>query len=121
VEAFWKPTAPRRVEGGFFQRLSAPLRPRVPAAQAVDPGVELRAGIHTGEVQPDGDDISGIAVAIGARIGALAGRGEVLVSSTVKDLVVGSGLGFEDRGTYELKGVPDAWQLYALGRRRSEP
>ena len=84
-------------------------------------GVELRAGIHTGEVQPDGDDISGIAVAIGARIGALAGRGEVLVSSTVKDLVVGSGLGFEDRGTYELKGIPDAWHLYALGRRRSEP
>ena len=84
-------------------------------------GVQLRVGLHTGEVQPDGDDISGIAVAIGARIGALAGPGEVLVSSTVKDLVVGSGLTFEARGAHELKGVPDAWQVYALGQRRSEP
>jgi pimeloyl-ACP methyl ester carboxylesterase len=84
-------------------------------------GVEIRAGLHTGEIQPDGDDISGIAVAIGARVGAIAGSGEVLVSSTVKDLVVGSGLAFEDRGTHRLKGVPDAWHLYALRRREAAP
>ena len=77
-------------------------------------GVELRAGLHTGEVEPAGDDVSGIAVAIGARVGALAGPGEVLVSSTVKDLVVGSGLCFQDRGVHTLKGVPDDWHLYAL-------
>jgi pimeloyl-ACP methyl ester carboxylesterase len=77
-------------------------------------GVGLRAGLHTGEVEADGDDISGIAVTIGARIGALAEAGEVLVSSTVKDLVVGSALSFEDRGVHRLKGVPDAWHLYAL-------
>ena len=82
-------------------------------------GVDLRAGLHTGEVEPDGDDISGIAVAIGARIGALAQADEVLVSSTVKDLVVGSGLLFEDRGLHDLKGVPDTWHLYALADRRA--
>jgi pimeloyl-ACP methyl ester carboxylesterase/class 3 adenylate cyclase len=77
-------------------------------------GVDLRAGLHTGEVEPHGDEFSGIAVTIGSRIAALAGAGEVLVSSTVKDLVVGSALSFEDRGTHSLKGVPDAWHLYAL-------
>jgi class 3 adenylate cyclase len=77
-------------------------------------GVALRAGLHTGEVEADGDDVSGIAVAIGARIGTQAGPGEVLVSSTVKDLVVGSALNFEDRGVHKLKGVPDEWRLYAL-------
>ena len=77
-------------------------------------GVDLRAGLHTGEIELDGDDISGLAVAIGARVGALAAGREVLVSSTVKDLVVGSGLSFEDRGVHELKGVPDAWHLHAL-------
>lgn len=79
--------------------------------------VELCARLHTGEIQPDGDDVSGIAVAIGARIGAMAAPGEVLVSSTVKDLVVGSGLTLENRGTDQLKGVQDAWHLYALGQR----
>ncbi len=77
-------------------------------------GVDLRAGLHTGEVEPHGDEFSGIAVTIGSRIAALAGAGEVLVSSTVKDLVVGSALSFEDRGLHSLKGVPDAWHLYAL-------
>jgi pimeloyl-ACP methyl ester carboxylesterase/class 3 adenylate cyclase len=77
-------------------------------------GVALRAGLHTGEVEPHGDEFSGIAVAIGARVAALAEAGEVLVSSTVKDLVVGSALSFEDRGVHDLKGVPDAWHLYAL-------
>ena len=73
----------------------------------------MRAGLHTGEIELDGDDVTGIGVAIGARVGALAGPGEVLVSSTVKDLVVGSGLVFEDRGEHALKGLPEAWRLYA--------
>jgi pimeloyl-ACP methyl ester carboxylesterase len=77
-------------------------------------GVEVRAGLHTGEVQSSGDGVSGIAVAIGARVGALAGGGEVLVSSTVKDLVVGSGLEFEERGPHVLRGVPGEWQLFAV-------
>jgi class 3 adenylate cyclase len=77
-------------------------------------GLDLRIGLHTGEVELiGGDDVGGIAVHIAARIGALAGPGEVLVSSTVKDLVAGSGLEFEDRGTQPLKGVPDEWRLFA--------
>ena len=77
-------------------------------------GIEIRAGVHTGEVAFEGDDISGIAVAIGARVGAKARASEVLVSRTVKDLVAGSGLVFEDTGEYELKGVPDRWHLYRV-------
>src|SRR5215204_1372309 len=77
-------------------------------------GVELRAGLHTGEVEPHGEGYSGLAVTIGARVADLAGPGEVLVSSTVKDLVVGSALSFKDRGMHTLKGVPDAWHLYAV-------
>jgi class 3 adenylate cyclase len=76
-------------------------------------GVEIRAGIHTGECEVDGPKIRGIAVHTGARIAALAGRGEVLVSSTVRDLVAGSGLQFEDRGVHDLKGIPGEWRLYA--------
>ena len=78
-------------------------------------GLELRAGLHTGECELAGDDIRGIAVNIGARVGAKARAGEVLVSQTVKDLVAGSGLGFEDRGEHELKGVPGSWRLYSVG------
>jgi class 3 adenylate cyclase len=77
-------------------------------------GLELRAGLHTGECQVAGDDIRGIAVNIGARVGATARPGEVLVSQTVKDLVAGSGLDFEDRGEHELKGVPGSWRLYSV-------
>jgi class 3 adenylate cyclase len=77
-------------------------------------GLELRAGVHTGEIEVQPDDIDGLGVHIGARVSALASGGEVLVSSTVKDLVVGSGLGFEDRGTYVLKGVPGEWRLFAV-------
>jgi class 3 adenylate cyclase len=81
-------------------------------------GVEVRAGVHTGECELHAGDIRGIAVHIGARVGALAGPGEVLVSGTVKDLTVGSGIGFADRGTRELKGVPGEWRLYAaIGER----
>jgi pimeloyl-ACP methyl ester carboxylesterase len=76
-------------------------------------GLELRAGIHTGECELDGQKVRGIAVHTGARIASLAAPGEVLTSSTVKDLVAGSGLRFEDRGVHELKGVPGEWRLYA--------
>ena len=76
-------------------------------------GLPMRAGVHTGEVEVIGDDIGGIAVHIAARISALAGPGEVLTSSTVRDLVAGSGLEFEDRGEHELKGVPGVWRVLA--------
>ena len=78
-------------------------------------GLEVRAGIHTGEIEFRGDDLAGLAVHIGARVAALAGPHEVLVSSTVKDLVVGSGMEFANRGSHALKGVPGEWQLYAVG------
>jgi class 3 adenylate cyclase len=77
-------------------------------------GIEVRAGLHTGECEVRGDDIGGIAVHIGARVSALAGPNDVLVSSTLRDLVIGSGLEFEDRGSYELKGVPGEWHLFAV-------
>jgi class 3 adenylate cyclase len=77
-------------------------------------GIEVRAGLHTGECEVRGDDIGGIAVHIGARVSALAGPNDVLVSSTLRDLVIGSGLEFEDRGAHELKGVPGDWHLFAV-------
>jgi class 3 adenylate cyclase/pimeloyl-ACP methyl ester carboxylesterase len=76
-------------------------------------GLDVRVGIHTGEVELDGQAVRGIAVHIGSRVASRAGAGEVLVSSTVRDLVAGSGLAFESRGQHELKGVPGAWQVYA--------
>jgi len=84
----------------------------VKAAQ--DLGVQIRVGIHTGEVELIGDDVGGMAVNIGARIGALADAGELLVSSTVRELVVGSGLEFDDRGPHTLKGAPGEWRLFAV-------
>ncbi|MCH7578461.1 MAG: adenylate/guanylate cyclase domain-containing protein [Chloroflexi bacterium] len=77
-------------------------------------GIDTRAGLHTGECETMGEDIAGIAVDIGARVAAEAADGEVLVSSTVKDLVAGSGLEFDDRGPHRLKGVPDEWRLFAV-------
>ncbi len=77
-------------------------------------GIEIRAGLHTGECEVIGDDVGGMAVHIGARVMGRAGPGEVLVSSTVKDLVVGSGIEFEERGAHALKGVPGEWRLYAV-------
>ena len=77
-------------------------------------GVAIRVGLHTGECERRGDDLAGLTVHIAARVGALAAAGEVLVSRTVRDLVAGSGLKFVTRGEYELKGVPDTWQLFAL-------
>ena len=77
-------------------------------------GVDVRAGLHPGECEVVGEKLGGIAVHIGARIAALAGAGEVLVSNTVKDLVAGSGLSFEGRGQHILKGVPGEWSVYAV-------
>jgi class 3 adenylate cyclase len=103
---------------GFLATFDGParaIRSALAIVNGVRPlGLEVRAGLHTGEVERVGDDIRGLAVHIGARIAGLAGPGEVLVSRTVKDLVVGSGLGFRDLGTAVLKGVPDEWQLYQV-------
>jgi class 3 adenylate cyclase len=77
-------------------------------------GIDLRAGLHTGECEVRGNDLGGLAVHIAARVGALASAGEVLISGTVKDLVVGSGIEFADRGERELKGVPGSWKLFAV-------
>jgi class 3 adenylate cyclase len=86
-------------------------------AEEVQPlGIDIRAGLHTGECEVIGDDVGGIAVHIGARVASLAGASEVLVSRTVKDLVAGSGLRFVDRGSQTLKGVPGEWQIYAVER-----
>jgi len=102
---------------GFLATFDGPARAvrcAISAGAAVrDLGVEIRVGIHTGECELDGPKIRGIAVHTGARIASLAGPGEVLVSQTVKDLVSGSGLQFDDRGVHELKGVPGEWRLYA--------
>jgi class 3 adenylate cyclase len=103
---------------GFLATFDGPAR-GIQCAMAVTRalrsfGLEARAGLHTGEVELAGDHVRGIAVHIGARVAALAGPGEVLVSSTVKDLVAGSGLAFEDRGEHELKGVPGRWRVLAV-------
>jgi class 3 adenylate cyclase len=101
---------------GVFARFDGPAR-AVRAARAIGAsvaglGLEIRAGVHTGEVELVGDDVTGIAVHVGARIAALAGPGEVLASGTVKDLVAGSGLEFAERAETELKGVPGTWRVY---------
>lgn len=110
---------------GFLATFDGPARAircaRAIAEQVRPLDIELRAGLHTGECELIGDDIGGMAVNIGARIGALAGAGEVVVSSTVKDLVVGSGISFSDRGTCELKGVPGEWRLYAVDQIEAPP
>ncbi len=103
---------------GFLATFDGPAR-AIRCAGAISEevrrlGVEIRAGLHTGECEAMGDDVGGLAVHIGARVGAKAGPGEVLVSSTVKDLVVGSGIEFAERGTHQLKGVPGEWRLYAV-------
>ncbi|MBV8431238.1 MAG: adenylate/guanylate cyclase domain-containing protein, partial [Solirubrobacterales bacterium] len=107
---------------GFFAAFDGPAR-AVQCAAAITEhvrplGLEVRAGVHTGECEVRGGDLAGMAVHIGARVGASAESGEVLVSSTVKDLVVGSELRFEDRGIRELRGVPGEWRLYALANNR---
>jgi class 3 adenylate cyclase len=103
---------------GFFASFDGPARAILCAREVVDQvralGLEIRAGIHTGECERAGENLAGIAVNVGARVSAAAGPGEVLVSGTVKDLVAGSGLEFEDRGAHQLKGVPGEWRLYAV-------
>jgi pimeloyl-ACP methyl ester carboxylesterase len=103
---------------GVFATFDGPARAvrcATAIGEAIRPlGIEIRAGCHTGEVERAGDAVRGIAVHIGARVAAMAGPSEVLVTSTVKDLVAGSGLVFEDLGEQELKGVPDRWRLYRV-------
>jgi class 3 adenylate cyclase len=103
---------------GFLATFDGPGRAIECARQIVETahplGIRIRAGIHTGECEVRGDDIGGIAVHIAARVSALAGADEVLVSRTVKDLVAGSGIQFDDRGEHTLKGVPDSWRLHAV-------
>jgi class 3 adenylate cyclase len=109
----------KTIGDGFLSTFDGPARALRCAKTIVDRvedlGIQVRAGLHTGEVElyPDGD-IGGMAVNLGARIGAAAGSGEVLVSSTIKDLVFGSGFRFVPRGEHELKGVPGTWPLFAL-------
>jgi class 3 adenylate cyclase len=108
----------KTVGDGFLATFDGPAR-AIHCAGAIGDrlraiGLEMRAGLHTGECELMGEDVGGIAVHIGARVAALAGAGEVLVSSTVKDLVAGSGIHFADRGVHRLKGVPDEWRLFAV-------
>jgi class 3 adenylate cyclase len=110
---------------GFLATFDGPAR-AVRCAEAIVQAmgplqIEIRAGLHTGEIGSDGDDITGLAVAIASRVATLAAPSEILVSSTVKDLVAGSGLTFEDAGEHELKGVPDRWHLYRVVNRRGHP
>ena len=105
---------------GFLATFDGPAR-AIRCAQAIHEalrpiGVDVRAGLHTGEIDLIDGDVEGIAVHIGARVMAKADAGETVVSSTVKDLVVGSEIGFEDRGEHELKGVPGTWRLFAVSR-----
>jgi class 3 adenylate cyclase len=103
---------------GFFASFDGPARAIRCATAIVESmpklGLEVRAGLHTGECELVDDKVAGIAVHTGARVASQARPGEVLVSSTVKDLVAGSGLAFEDRGAHELKGIPGEWRLYAV-------
>jgi class 3 adenylate cyclase len=103
---------------GFLATFDSPRRAiecaRAAGAATRSIGLNIRAGVHTGEIELSGDDVQGIAVHIGAHISALAGGGEVLVSSTVKDLVAGSGLEFDDRGGHSLKGIPGEWRVFSV-------
>jgi class 3 adenylate cyclase len=105
---------------GFFASFDGPARAIRCACGIVDIvpelGLEVRAGLHTGECELVDGKVAGIAVHTGARVASHAQPGEVLVSSTVKDLVAGSGLAFDDRGSHELKGIPGKWQLYSVQR-----
>jgi class 3 adenylate cyclase len=103
-------------EDGFFATFDGPARAvrcARAAVEAVTPlGIEVRAGVHTGEVETIDGKVGGLAVNTGARVAGLAQPSEVLVSQTVKDLVAGSGLEFEDAGEHVLKGIPERWRLY---------
>ncbi len=103
---------------GFVASFDGPARAIRCAQGAIEAtarlGLQLRVGLHTGECEIRGDDLGGLAMHIAARVGALAGPGEVLVSGMVKDLVVGSGIEFGDRGEHQLKGVPGSWRLFLV-------
>ena len=103
---------------GFLATFDSPAR-SIHCGQAIRDGahqlgIEVRVGLHTGEIERRGEDIAGVTVNIAARVAAHAGTGDVLVSRTVTDLVAGSGIQFSDRGDHELKGVPGTWNLYAV-------
>jgi class 3 adenylate cyclase len=99
-----------------FDSPTEAVRCGLAACDAVRPlGLELRAGVHTGEAELQDGALAGLAVHIATRLEGLAGAGEVVVSGTVKDLAVGSALVFEHRGEYELKGIPGTWSVYAAG------
>ena len=105
---------------GFLASFDGPAR-AIRCSEAIvaatrELGLEVRVGVHSGECEVRGDDLGGLAVHIAARIGALAGAGQILVSGTVKDLVVGSPIEFDDLGEYELKGVPGSWKLLSVTR-----
>lgn len=103
---------------GFLATFDGPAR-AVRCARAIrdvarSAGIDIRAGLHTGEIEIRGEDVGGLSVHVGARVSALAGGGEVFVSQTVKDLTIGSGLTFDERGAHELKGVPGEWRVYSV-------
>jgi class 3 adenylate cyclase len=111
--------AVKKMGDGFLATFDGPAR-AIRCARSISElarerfGLEVRTGLHTGEIELMGEDVGGIAVHIGARVEGKAAPGEVLVSGTVRDLVAGSGIAFEDRGEHELKGIPDRWRLYAV-------
>jgi class 3 adenylate cyclase len=115
---YWSGREIKTTGDGFLATFDGPAR-AIQCAKAIaydvgSLGVAIRAGLHTGECEVRGDDVAGMAVHIGARVGSMAAPGEVLVSSTVKDLVVGSGIDFSDQGEHELKGVPGEWRVYRV-------
>jgi class 3 adenylate cyclase len=116
--ARWRGVENDTAGDGFYATFDGPAR-AIRCAQEVtervrDLGIEIRAGVHTGECEVIEDKCGGLTVSIGARIAAKADASTVMVSQTVKDLVAGSGLAFEDAGEHELKGVPDRWRLYRV-------
>lgn len=116
--ARWRGNEIKTNGDGFLATFDGPARAVSCAGEIVEGvaglGLAVRAGVHTGECELRDDDVKGIAVHIASRVMGEAGPGEVLASSTVKDLVVGSGLRFADRGIHSLRGVQDDWHLYAL-------
>ncbi len=106
---------------GFVAAFDGPARAIQCANAAIQVvgrlGLNIRVGLHTGECEISGDTLAGLAVHIAARVSAIAGADEILVSRTVKDLVAGSGIAFDDAGVHELKGVPEPWQLYRAAMR----
>jgi class 3 adenylate cyclase len=114
----WQGTEVTTTGDGFVARFDGPVR-AIRCAQAINRevpslGLEVRCGLHTGEMEIVGGDVAGLAVHIGARVASLAAPGEVLVSRTVRDLVAGSGIMFDSRGVHELKGIPEPWELFSV-------